>query len=144
MTSCARSLRICVSSNRDKPAAIIGSSAVTMMRLSREAAGRAWSTTGSPFAASLNLVYHEAMPNIAWIDEKHATGGLGEIYRAYLAEHPDRKSVPDILKCFSQRPDFLKSVIDFSYPLHFADGHLTRRTKEMIATLVSGLNQCPY
>lgn len=88
--------------------------------------------------------YHEAMPNIAWIDEQHATGGLAEIYRTYLAAHPDRKSVADILKCFSQRPDFLQSVIEFSDLLHFSDGHLTRRTKEMIATLVSGLNKCPY
>ena len=84
------------------------------------------------------------MPNISWIDEQHATGPLAEVYRAYLAEHPDRERVPDVLKCFSQRPDFLKSVIEFSYSLHFADGHLTRRTKEMIATFVSGLNHCPY
>lgn len=84
------------------------------------------------------------MPNISWIDEEHATGTLAEVYRAYLAEHPEKAKVPDVLKCFSQRPDFLRSVIEFSYSLHFADGHLTRRIKEMIATLVSGLNQCPY
>jgi hypothetical protein len=52
--------------------------------------------------------------------------------------------MPEILKCLSLRPDFLKSVIDFSYRLHFSDGHLTRRVKEMIATLVSAINQCPY
>ena len=84
------------------------------------------------------------MPNISWVEEQQATGALAEVYRAYLAEHPERSRMPDILKCFSQRPDFLRSVIEFSYSLHFADGHLTRRTKEMIATLVSGLNQCPY
>ena len=84
------------------------------------------------------------MPNIAWVNEPDATGPLAEVYRTYLAEHPDRPRVPDVLKCFSQRPDFLKSVIEFSYAIHFSDGHLTRRTKEMIATLVSGLNQCPY
>ncbi len=84
------------------------------------------------------------MPNIAWIDEQHAAGALAEIYRTYLAEHPDRNGVAGILKCFSQRPDFLELVIKFSNLLHFSDGHLTRRTKEMIATLVSGLNHCPY
>jgi hypothetical protein len=52
--------------------------------------------------------------------------------------------MPDILKCFSLRPDFLRHVIDFSYPLHFSDGHLTRRVKESIATYVSGLNACKY
>lgn len=84
------------------------------------------------------------MPNIEWIDDQQAGGELAEIYRRYLAEHPDRQRMPDILKCFSQRPDFLRSVIEFSYSLHFSEGHLTRRTKEMIATLVSGLNHCPY
>ena len=83
-------------------------------------------------------------PNISWVDDERATDALADIYRHYLARHPDRPRMPDILKCFSQRPDFLKSVIEFSETLHFADGHLTRRTKEMIATLVSGLNQCPY
>ena len=42
-------------------------------------------------------------------------------------------------------PDpYLKQVMDFSNGVHFSDGHLNRRTKEMIATYVSGLNQCPY
>ena len=84
------------------------------------------------------------MPHISWIEELEAGGPLAEVYRNYLAEHPDKSRVPDVLKCFGHRPDFLKSVIEFSYSLHFADGHLTRRTKEMIATLVSGLNRCPY
>jgi hypothetical protein len=35
-------------------------------------------------------------------------------------------------------------VIAFSNGVHFSDGHLDRRTKEMIATFVSGLNRCPY
>jgi hypothetical protein len=34
--------------------------------------------------------------------------------------------------------------MEFSYGLHFADGHLDRRTKEMIATWVSALNACRY
>jgi hypothetical protein len=39
---------------------------------------------------------------------------------------------------------FLQQVMDFSYGVHFSDGHLNRRTKEMLATYVSGLNRCPY
>lgn len=78
------------------------------------------------------------------IEESAATGPLAEAYAAYRAKHPDRERVPDILQCFCHRPDFLRQVDDFSHSLHFADGHLTRRVKEMIATLVSGLNHCPY
>ncbi|MEW4566426.1 carboxymuconolactone decarboxylase family protein [Tautonia sp. JC769] len=48
------------------------------------------------------------------------------------------------MKCFSLRPDFFRDVVAFSDRLHFSEGHLTRRIKEMIATYVSALNQCPY
>lgn len=84
------------------------------------------------------------MPLIQWIDESQAEGELAEIYAAWRAANPERDEVPEIFKCFSLRPDFLKSVIDFSYPLQFSEGNLTRKTKEMIATFVSGLNDCPY
>lgn len=84
------------------------------------------------------------MPFIQYINESDAEGQVAEVYDAWLEANPDRESVPEILKCFSLRPDFLKSIIEISYPLHFSDGHLTRRQKEMIATLVSALNQCPY
>lgn len=35
-------------------------------------------------------------------------------------------------------------VDEFSDQIHFSDGHLTWQTKELIATFVSGLNQCRY
>ena len=84
------------------------------------------------------------MPRISWVEDEAATGEVAEIYAAWKRDHPGRPRMPGIMKCFSQRPDFLRDVIDFSYRVHFADGHLERRTKEMIATFVSGLNKCPY
>jgi len=84
------------------------------------------------------------MPFIQWIEEDKAENEIGTLYENWRKANPHRDHVPDILKCFSLRPDVLKSMLDLTYPLQFSDGHLTRRTKEMIATLVSGLNQCPY
>jgi hypothetical protein len=84
------------------------------------------------------------MPFIQWFEDEDARGDLADVYRAWKEANPHRDRIPGILKCFSQRPDFLQQVMDFSYGVHFSDGHLNRRTKEMIATLVSGLNQCPY
>ena len=55
-----------------------------------------------------------------------------------------RHQVPGIIKCFGARPDFLRQVVDFSNTIHFSEGHLNRRTKEMIASHVSFLNRCPY
>src|SRR5438046_1681865 len=83
------------------------------------------------------------MARIRWIDDDEATGAIGEAYREWK-ESTGREKIPGILKCMSQRPDFFRQVVDFSNTVHFSDGHLDRRTKEMIATYVSGLNQCPY
>lgn len=84
------------------------------------------------------------MPHIQWIEEQAATGEVAQGYARYFEKRPDRKKVAEILKCFSHRPDFLQQVMDFSWQLHFCDGHLTEKTKEMLATLVSGQNRCPY
>jgi|ERR1700674_2298719 len=55
-----------------------------------------------------------------------------------------RQQVPGIIKCFGARPDFLRQVVEFSNTVHFSEGHLSRRQKEMIASYVSYLNRCPY
>ncbi|MFN3649130.1 MAG: carboxymuconolactone decarboxylase family protein [Armatimonadota bacterium] len=82
-------------------------------------------------------------PRIEWVEEADAQGEAAEVYREYRTA-TGRDFVPHILKCFSQRPDFLRQVMAFSNTVQFSDGHLDRRTKEMIATFVSGLNRCPY
>ena len=84
------------------------------------------------------------MARIAWTEDGDARGELAEIYAKWKQANPGRDRFPEILKCFSARPDFLRQVMDFSYGVHFSDGHLTRRTKEMIATYVSALNRCKY
>lgn len=84
------------------------------------------------------------MPHIPWIDDEQAEGELAEVYTRWKQANPGRERMPEILKCFSHRPDFLAQVIAASNGVHFRDGHLPRRVKEMIATAVSGLNQCPY
>ena len=85
-----------------------------------------------------------ATPRIAWVEDDQASGELAEIYEAWREQNPDRGDVPEILKCFSARPDFLAPVMQASYGLHFTDGHLDRRQKEAIATYVSALNKCEY
>ena len=84
------------------------------------------------------------MAFINWTEDDEATGKTAEIYASWRSRNPGRDGMPDILKCFSPRPDVLASVIRFSDELHFSDGHLDRRVKEMLATYVSGLNACRY
>ncbi len=78
------------------------------------------------------------------ITEDHqATGETAAAYD-YWRTGSGRKQVPGIIKCFGARPDFLRQVVDFSNTVHFSEGHLSRRHKEMIASYVSYLNRCPY
>jgi hypothetical protein len=76
-------------------------------------------------------------------EDRDATGETAAAYD-YWRAGSGRKQVPGIIKCFGARPDFLRQVIDFSNTVHFSEGHLTRRHKEMIASYVSYLNRCPY
>ena len=82
---------------------------------------------------------------IALIGDAEATGDVAAAYD-YWRTHSarGRKEVPGIIKCFGARPDFLRQVVDFSNAVHFSEGHLNRRHKEMIASYVSFLNRCPY
>ena len=80
---------------------------------------------------------------IRLVEEAEATGETAVAYD-FWREGSGRKQVPGIIKCFGARPDFLRQVVQFSNTVHFSDGHLTRRHKEMIASFVSYLNRCPY
>ena len=80
---------------------------------------------------------------IAIIEDAQATGETAAAYDFWRAGS-GRRQVHGIIKCFGARPDFLRQVIEFSNTLHFSEGHLSRRHKEMIASYVSYLNRCPY
>jgi hypothetical protein len=82
-------------------------------------------------------------PKIKLIEDAQASGETAAVYEEWRAKS-GRPKMPGILKCFGQRPDFLRQVMKFSDAVHFSEGHLTRRYKEMIASYVSYLNRCPY
>jgi hypothetical protein len=77
------------------------------------------------------------------IEDADATDDTAAAYDYWRASS-GRQQVPGIIKCFGSRPDFLRQVVDFSNTVHFSEGHLSRRHKEMIASYVSYLNRCPY
>lgn len=77
------------------------------------------------------------------IAEDEATGDTANAY-AFWRAASGRREVPGIIQCFGARPDFLRQVVEFSNTIHFSEGHLTRRHKELIASYVSYLNRCPY
>jgi hypothetical protein len=76
-------------------------------------------------------------------EDADAAGEVAAAYDFWRAGS-GRHQVPGIIKCFGARPDFLCQVVEFSNKVHFSEGHLSRRHKEMIASYVSYLNRCPY
>lgn len=84
------------------------------------------------------------MPRIAWVDDEDAGEQLAHCYDMLKAMNPfgDGK-VPDVFRAMSQRPEFLAGVISL-LPVQFADGHLTRAQKEMIASYVSAVTSCHF
>lgn len=81
--------------------------------------------------------------NLSSVEEGAATAEVAALYD-HFRTHFGRPDVPGILKCFATHPPLLKHMMDLSESLIFADGALTRKHKEMIATLVSEQNFCPY
>ena len=85
----------------------------------------------------------DSKTKIKIIEDADAMEDVAKVYDEWRSQF-GRQRMPGILKCFSHRPDFLRTVVSFSNTVHFSEGHLTRRTKEAIASWVSWLNRCPY
>jgi hypothetical protein len=55
-----------------------------------------------------------------------------------------RRPAGGILRTMSLQPEWLAGINDVARKAHFADGALTRRQHELIASYVSALNKCKY
>jgi uncharacterized peroxidase-related enzyme len=81
--------------------------------------------------------------NLPVVEEADASGEVALLYD-HFRSHFGRQDIPGILKCFATHPPLLKNMMELSGALIFCDGFLTRKHKEMIATLVSSQNACEY
>ena len=81
--------------------------------------------------------------NLPVVEEADASGRVAALYD-HFKSHFGRPDVPGILKCFATHPPLLEHMMALSESLIFSEGFLTRRHKEMIATLVSSQNECAY
>lgn len=81
--------------------------------------------------------------NLPVVEEADVAGEVAELYERFRS-HFGRPRVPGIVKCFATHPALLRNMMGLAEDLLFVDGFLTRRHKEMIATLVSTENTCPY
>lgn len=81
---------------------------------------------------------------MAWIkttSEQDATGRLKEVYDTIRRGMP---TVPNIMQSLSLKPDVLSAIAQVFTTGTFGSSGLSRVQEEMIATVVSALNQCHY
>lgn len=81
---------------------------------------------------------------MAWIhviDDTEATGQLKEIYEEISEK---RGKISNIMKIHSLRPDVMESHMDLYLALMFGSSSLKREECELIAVVVSTINQCEY
>lgn len=99
-------------------------------------------TTGK-FVEGCAVLRSSSAANLPVIEEADASGDVAELYERFRSNF-GRPRVPGILKCFATHPVLLRNMMGLAEELLFVDGFLTRRHKEMIATVVSTENTCPY
>ena len=82
---------------------------------------------------------------MAWIhtiDEAEATGVVKEEYDAAIAR---AGQLYNIVKLFSVRPKSMHAFVElYKIVMHDPDCPLSRMQREMIATVVSKMNECHY
>jgi len=82
------------------------------------------------------------MPWIQTVDETEATGIVKAEYEAAIARAGE---LYNIVRLFSARPKSMRAFVElYKVVMHDEDCPLTRMQREMIATVVSKVNECHY
>ena len=81
------------------------------------------------------------MAFIDYISYEDAPEKLRELYDKYGG---DNKTPANIVRIAGSNPRAMAAHMDFYRAVMFAKSPLSRRHREMIATMVSGLNKCHY
>ena len=81
---------------------------------------------------------------MAWIkqvEENEAEGKLKEVYKNILGK---RGKLANIMKIHSLDPDLMQNHLDLYTSIMFNKSGLNREEKELVAVVVSALNNCAY
>ena len=81
------------------------------------------------------------MPHIRLIEEHEAEGPLWEDYEAAVER---AGKVFNILKAMSLRPRVLRASMDLYREIMFGESGLSRRERELLATVASAEQSCHY
>jgi alkylhydroperoxidase family enzyme len=76
------------------------------------------------------------------VDGKKAEGKLAKLYNKLTRS--GKNEVAHVLKVQSLNPDLLKDHLNIYKTIMFSRSNLSRMQREMIATVVSNINECHY
>ena len=82
------------------------------------------------------------MSYITMLGPDQADERLKTAFDEIIAQHGGR--LPPVLQTMSLHPEAMMAVKNLNQTLSFGGSTLTRRHEEMIATLVSKINDCDY
>ena len=82
------------------------------------------------------------MSFIREIEPDAAEGALKEVYQEIMGNRNGR--LPPVMKVLGLKPELLNRLEKLNGTISFGGSSLGRRREEMIATLVSALNECHY
>src|SRR3970040_2030092 len=100
-----------------------------------------------------NTTEREAWIRVVGVAEAMAEGGaLARVYAAQRASAAGRPAVyesptgdaPNIIRCHGLDPEGLRLAFSLSTVLHWGDGSLPWRLREMVNTVTSRANDCFY
>jgi uncharacterized peroxidase-related enzyme len=81
------------------------------------------------------------VPHVRLIDVDEATGALRKEYDAAVAR---AGKVFNIVKAMSLRPQVLRRSMQLYREIMFGSSGLSRQERELLATVVSRVNECHY
>ncbi len=82
------------------------------------------------------------MAFIEVVSPRKATGETAAVYR-YMGEMAETKLIPNVIRIFSLKPESMRRMIRL-WELSSWSGDEPRTTRELLASLVSRLNDCHY
>ena len=82
---------------------------------------------------------------MAWIQTVNETDATGIVKAEYDAAIARAGELYNIVKLFSARPKSMRAFVElYKVVMHDEDCPLSRMQREMIATVVSKVNECHY
>ncbi len=82
---------------------------------------------------------------MTWIKTIDRTEAEGKLKQIYDRIKPDENAdIPEVLKKHSLNPEVLRGHVKLYKAIMYGKSNLSRSVREMIATVVSNVNECHY